>query len=93
MEPALLGSAEDTQLYLAPQHEDGVDVGQDAVEAEVDVRTDQRKHRGQDAGARLELRSEGALAYVSLPTSTPTAPPRKSKERLAVWASTCGRTR
>lgn len=43
-------------VYLAPQHEDGVDVREDAVKAEVDVRADQRENRGQDAGTRLELR-------------------------------------
>lgn len=43
------------QIYLAPQHEDSVDVREDAVKAEVDVWTDQRKNRGQDAGSRLEL--------------------------------------
>lgn len=42
--------------YLAAQHKDGVDVREDAVKAEVDVRPDQRKNGGQDAGSRLELR-------------------------------------
>lgn len=50
------GAGGEQRVYLAPQHEDGVDVREDAVKAEVDVRTDQRKNRGQDAGTRLELR-------------------------------------
>lgn len=42
-------------IYLAAQNEDGVDVGEDAMKTEVNVRTDQRKNWRQDAGARLEL--------------------------------------
>lgn len=41
--------------HLTSQHEDGVDVRQDAVEAEVDVRTHEGKHRGQAAAPRLKL--------------------------------------
>lgn len=52
------GAGGEQHVYLAPQHKDGVDVREDAVKAEVDVRTDQRKNRGQDAGTRLELRRE-----------------------------------
>ena len=42
-------------LYLAPQHEDGVDVRQDAVIAEVNVRTDQREDWWEDTRARVKL--------------------------------------
>lgn len=42
-------------IYLAAQNEDSVDVGEDAMKTEVNVRTDQRKNWRQDAGARLEL--------------------------------------
>lgn len=42
-------------MYLASQNEDGVDVGKNAMEAEVNVRTDQRKNWREDTGAGLEL--------------------------------------
>lgn len=41
--------------YLAAQNKDGVDVGEDAMKAKVDVRSDQRKNWREDAGAGLEL--------------------------------------
>ena len=53
-----------THTHLAPQHEDSVDVREDAVETEVNVWTDQRKNRGQDAGSRLELRNESQTRYL-----------------------------
>lgn len=53
-----------THTHLAPQHEDSVDVREDAVETEVNVWTDQRKNRGQDAGSRLELRDESQTRYL-----------------------------
>lgn len=43
------------QTDLTPQHKDGVDVRQDAMETEVYVRPHQREHRGQVTDARLQL--------------------------------------
>lgn len=45
-------------LYLASQHKHSVDVRQDAMKTEVDVRTDQREDRWEDTGARMELQKE-----------------------------------
>lgn len=62
------GAGGEQHVYLAPQHEDGVDVREDAVKAEVDVRTDQRKNRRQDAGTRLELRrTTGHAEFIHSP--------------------------
>lgn len=38
------GGCGEQPVYLAAQHKDGVDVREDAVKAEVDVWTDQRKN-------------------------------------------------
>lgn len=57
------GARGEQHKYLAPQHEDGVDVREDAMKTEVDVWTDQRENRGQDAGSRLELRKKTGRAY------------------------------
>lgn len=75
-------------IYLAPQHKDGVDVRQDAVETEVDVWTDQRKNRGQDAGSRLELRKKTGHAYFVHTASKPIISLRKINFPSTVWAST-----
>lgn len=45
-------------IYLAPQDEDGVDVGEDAMKTEVNVGTNQRENGGQNTGSRLELWSK-----------------------------------
>lgn len=78
---------EQTHVYLAAQHEDGVDVREDAVKAEVDVWTDQGKHRGQDAGSRLELRNKAAPAYFIHTASRLVIPFRKMTLSFAVGAS------
>lgn len=44
-----------SHTYLATKNEDSVDVGKDAMKAEVNVRTYQRKNWRKDTGTRLEL--------------------------------------
>ena len=50
-------SSSPVSAYLAPQDEHGVDVGEDAVEAEVDMRTHQGEDRREVTGPWLELES------------------------------------
>lgn len=53
-------------IYLASENEDSVDVGKNAMKTEVNVRTDQRKNRREDTGARLELWRKTQFSYKRL---------------------------
>lgn len=53
-------------MYLASQNEDSVDVGKDAMKAEVNVWSDQRKNWRKDTGTRLELRNKMKICIFKL---------------------------
>ena len=54
--------------YLASKDKDSVDMGEDAMKTEVNMRTDQRKNWGENTASRLKLGNKIRDAYVSYMT-------------------------